>query len=161
MKKKIITIGMIGMFLLTSLLVGTAVGKKTTQATSTSGNDLALELITETSWSNPVGTLAKIKNVGTETIYGPITVTLTMKKGFFGLFKFNEKTYTVLSDGKYLTPGDWVFGGDWSPDPSVRSSIYVFQYKLNVDDDNPDNNIDSQKYLILHYRMFWFGQHDI
>lgn len=154
--KKIIAIGVLCMFLLTSLLVGTAVGKKTTQATSDSGKELSVELITNTNWGNPTGIHAKLKNEGTETVYGPITVTLTIKKGFFGLTTVNKETYTILADGKWLNPGDWVFGGDWSPDPSVRSSIYVFQYKLNYDDINLDNNVDSHRYLILHYRMYWF-----
>ena len=133
MNKKIIAIGMICMFLLTSLSVGNALGEKTTQTLSDSGKDLKIELITRTNWGNPIGLTACIGNTGTETINGPITVTLTIKRGFFGLKKFDEITFTFVADGSNLNPGASVWGGDWEPDPSISpGGIFTFQYKINI-----------------------------
>jgi hypothetical protein len=162
MKKKIITLGIVSIFLLTSIFVGNAIGEKVTEKASYAGKDLKIELRTLTSWSNPIGTIAIVGNVGSEAVYGPLTITLSIRRGFFGLFKFEEKTISILSENQSLNPGASAYSEEWEPDPSVSpGGIYHFKYTLNIEDDDANNNVDSQKYLIIHYRMFWFGKHDL
>ena len=150
------------MFLLTCFMVGTATGKKdiNTQTTNNPTEDLKVDLVTITSWGNPIGVNARVTNTGDEPITGPIEVTLKIKKGFFGFRNVLEKTLTIVEGGKTINPGNVAFSEEWYPNPSYNNGIYKFQYILNYEDENPDNNVDSCRYLILHYRMFWFGPHD-
>ncbi len=157
MKKKILTIGIVSMFLLTGLLVGNAVAEKTTQATKDPGNDLEVNLIVNTrNLGIPYAIHPQIINRGTETINGPITVTFTIKKGFFGWRTVDEKTIIAISEDENLKPGGILHLECWFPDPLVRTAFYVFKYELNYDDENLGNNIDSARFLILFRRIFKF-----
>jgi len=155
MNKKILTIGIVSMFLLTGFMVGAAVAEKTPQASNTQTNDLELNIVVETiNFGVPKAIKARVKNTGDEEINGPVTITLDIKKGFFGLRNFDTMELTVISEGDSLEPGEFVDSGKWYPNPSIFNSFYVFNYNLNFDDENLENNMDSTRFLILFRHMF-------
>ena len=165
MNKKMISLAIICMFLLTGFMVGTATGKRdtNTQTTNNPMEDLKVELMTKTNWGNPIGVGVAVYNNGDEVVTGPVDINLTISRGFF-IFRttYEENTYTVLSEGQTLNPGSWVYTGDWYPTPMYTFGIFTMKYSLvDYEDENPDNNFDSHKYFMFHYRMYWlFGNKD-
>jgi len=140
------------MFLFTSLIVGTAIAEKTTNEV---GNDLEVELIVNTrNLGIPYGVHAKLINKGEEPIEGPVTVTFKIKKGLFGLRPIDVKNIEALSEGENLAPGDFHHLDIWTPDPMFKSGLYTFEYSSDYDDENPSNNVDSTRFLIVLRRMF-------
>lgn len=149
MKKKLIALGMLCMFLLTSITVGTAIGNKTTEVTSEPGVDLAVEIrsvIDATQNNKPIGLVVVVTNIGSETVTGPISGTFYVKLGYFGLITRYTENYEFLENGQSLslgqsTPAVYYLANLLGP----GFHINLFRYELKFNDENPDNNICSQR----------------
>jgi len=162
MKKKIIAIGIIGMFLLMSLPAVSAVYKKTTEGTGESGVDLAVEI--GPLWDlkdRQMGLSIKVTNLGTETVKGPIFGTLKVYRGF-GFLKLlkNEQKFTVLEGWQELKTGEETSGGFY-PAFLLGSGVHInhFVFELEFNDVNQDNNMCEQTALsasFIFYGLMWF-----
>lgn len=162
MKKKLLVIGIIGMFLLTSLAAVTAIGKKAVEEINEPGADLAVEFCPLLdSKGKQYGFYVEVENVGTETIEGPIRGILKVYRGFNKLIPMIGYWWplTVLEDGQELMPGEETDKAKFLAlffRPPIHLNHFVFE--LNFDDENPDNNVCEQTALSVIMRFLWWGQ---
>lgn len=167
MYKKIMILGIVCMFLLTSLLVGTAVGEKTTQATGALGKDLSIEFVNvyENGNNGKISKFyGKITNVGTEPVKGPVNVGLFNIQGLrYPKNGFPVEAYfpNVLNENQVLNPGESVKVMGWIAYPPrmwwrFPTLFYTFQYSFvdEYSDDNPANNQAVRRYLSLPGYMY-------
>jgi hypothetical protein len=155
MKRKTITLGILCILLLTTLATGIAKGEITKEATNNPGLDLAVEFIPlHDMKNNQIGLAVVVKNVGTEIAKGPINGTLYVKSGYFGIKTIYTNDYTILEGWEELSPGAERIGAMYSPIIHQGFHINLFQYKLNFNDENSDNNIRDQRAISLSIFIF-------
>ena len=165
MKKKIIALCAICMFLLMSLATVTVVGKKAAKEVSDLGADLAVEFSPILNDDNvQTGFIVKVKNIGTESVKGYISGNYRPYRGFnklIPMFKY-WRELTILENEQELKPGEEINVVECHTVLAFWPGIHInhFVFKLNFDDENLDNNIYEQTamtvFIPFYYERMYF-----